>query len=124
MIAVGITVTGIAILGRQATTVHAVAKNVLVRSKGSTVVVKRQLLVSEQLVNALKVANFNKILDLANEVRESDTSHVEKASGIFSIHWRALGVGMFPLEPRNDLKDLWIVRVEALDEIDVELDLL
>lgn len=72
----------------------------------------------------LKVANFNQILDLANEVRESDTSHVEKASGIFSVNRRALGVGMFPLELRDDLEDLWIVRVEALDEIDVELDLL
>jgi hypothetical protein len=72
----------------------------------------------------LKVANFNQILDLANEVRESDTSHVKKAPGIFSVHWRALGVGMFPLKLRDDLKDLGIVRVEALDEIDVELDLL
>jgi hypothetical protein len=72
----------------------------------------------------LKVANFNQILDLTNEVRESDTSHVEEASGIFSVHWRALGVGMLPLKLRDDLKDLGIVRVEALDEIDVELDLL
>jgi hypothetical protein len=31
---------------------------------------------------------------------------------------------MFPLKLRDDLKDLGIVRVEALDEIDVELDLL
>lgn len=72
----------------------------------------------------LEVTNFDEILDLGHKVREPDASHVKQASCIFGVNWRALSIGVFSLKLGDDLENLRIVGIEALDEIDVELDLL
>ena len=72
----------------------------------------------------LVVAELNEVLNLANEVVKLDASHVEQRASALWLNSLALGLIMFFLQVGNDVKGGRAVRVEALDEVGIELDFL
>ncbi|KAH6607976.1 hypothetical protein Trco_004289 [Trichoderma cornu-damae] len=75
-------------------------------------------------LDLLEIANLNQVLHLVNEVGEPDSRHVHEAPGAVGMDRRPLGLPVFLEQLGRLLESVGAVRVEALHEADLVLDLL